>query len=69
MHDCLEMREGIKDRRNRLIVKCLVCSKYELQVRKMSANNHLPIEIGVRVDGKGRLKHVVDHLSSSAAIR
>ena len=39
-HDCLEMREEIKDNRNGPIVKCLVCSKYELQVRKMSASNH-----------------------------
>ena len=47
-------------------MKCLVCSKYELQVRKVSPNNHLPIANGVRVDGKDRLKHVVDHLNSSA---
>ena len=66
MHDCPEMRNEIKDHRNRPIVKCLVCSKYELQVRKMSANNHLPIANGVRVDGKDRLKHIVDHLNSSA---
>ena len=65
-HDCFEMRKEIKDHRNRPIVKCLVCSKYELQVRKMSANNHLSIANGVRVDGKDRLKHVVDHLKSSA---
>ena len=65
-HDCLEMRKEIKDHRNRPIVKCLVCSKYELQVRKMSASNHLPIANGVRVDGKDRFKHVVDHLNSSA---
>ena len=64
--DCLEMKKEIKDHRNRPIVKCLVCSKYELQVRRMSANNHLPIANGVRVDGKDRLKYVVDHLNSSA---
>ena len=28
-HDCLEMRKEIKDHRNRPIVKCLVCSKYD----------------------------------------
>ena len=32
----------------------------------MSADNHLPIANGVLVDGKDRLKHVVDHLNSSA---
>ena len=65
-HDCLEIRKEIKDHRNPPIVKCLVCSKYELQVSKMNANNHLPIENGMRVDGKDRLKHVIDHLNSSA---
>ena len=65
-HDCLEMSKEIKGHRNRPIVKCLVCSKYELQVRKMSANNHLPIANGMCVDGKDGLKHVVDHLNSSA---
>ena len=65
-HDCLEMRKEIENHRNRTIVKFLVCSKYELQVRKMSANNHLSIANGVRVDVKDRLKHVVDHLNSSA---
>ena len=60
-HDCLEMRKEIKGQRNRPILKCLVCTKYELQVRKMSVSNYLPIANGTRVDGKDRLKHVVDH--------
>ena len=64
--DCLEMRKEIKGQRNRPILKCLVCSKYELQVRKISVSNHLPIANGMRVDEKDRLKHVVDHLNSSA---
>ena len=65
-HDCLDMRKEIKGQRNRPILKCLVCSKHELQVRKMSVSNHFPIENGMRVDGKDRLKHVVDHLNSPA---
>ena len=65
-NDCLEMRKEIKDQENRLILKCLVCSKYEFQVCKMSANSHLPITNGVRVEGKDRLKHAVDHLNSPA---
>ena len=64
--DCLKMRKEIKGQRNRPILKFLVCSKYELQVRKMSVSNHLPIANGMRVDGKDRLKHVVDHLNSPA---
>ena len=63
------MRKEIKGQRNRPILKCIFCSKYELQVRKMSANNHLPIANGVRVDGKDRLKHVVDHLAYQEAMR
>ncbi len=63
---CLMLKKEIKDQRKRPTVTCLLCNKYELQVRKMTSNCQLPIANGVRVDGKDRLKHVVDHLLSPA---
>lgn len=63
---CLVLKKEIKDQRKRPTVTCLLCNKYELQVRNMISNCQLPIANGVRVDGKDRLKHVVDHLLSHA---
>ncbi|CAB3977527.1 E3 SUMO- ligase KIAA1586-like isoform X2, partial [Paramuricea clavata] len=63
---CLVLKKEIKDKRKRPTVTCLLCNKYEFQVRKMTSNCQLPIANGVRVDGKDRLKHVVDHLLSPA---
>ncbi len=62
---CLVLKKEIKDQRKRPTVTCLLCNKYELQVRKMTSNCQLPIAT-VRVDGKDRLKYLVDHLVSPA---
>ena len=45
---------------------CSVCKEYENQVTQLSANGRLPMASGIRVDGKERLKFVVDHLMSRA---
>ena len=64
--NCLVLKKELKDQRKRPIVTCLLCNKYELQARKLTTNRQLPIAYGVRVDGKDRLKHVVDYLLSPA---
>ena len=64
--ECLELTKEIKDNRHRPLIKCLLCSKYEMEVRRFASNARVPLACGVRVDGKDRLCYVVDHLSSPA---
>ena len=47
-------------------MKCSLCSKYEMEVRKFANNGRIPLACGVCVDGKDRLSNVVDHLFSPA---
>ena len=65
---CLEV--GRKDQRgpNRQgpVVTCLLCTKYELEVKRYATNGRIPVGSGVRIDGKDRLRLLVDHLLSSA---
>ena len=53
------------DKRNRLVIACLLCQKYEAEVTRYTINGRLPIASGVRADGKERLKSVIDHLEST----
>ena len=50
--ECLELTKEIKDNRQRPLIKCLFCSKYEMEVRKLASNGRVPLACGVRVDGK-----------------
>ncbi len=43
-----------------------LCKKYEEQVLKFSVNERLLMAFGVRIDGKEKLKWIVDHLESPA---
>ena len=43
-------------------MKCSLCSKYKLEVRKFANNGQIPFARGICVDGKDRLRWVVDHL-------
>ena len=65
---CLEL--GRKDqrgqKRRRPVVTCLLCSKYDLEVKRYATNGRIPVASGVWVDGKDRLRLLVDHLLSSA---
>ena len=64
--DCLGLAKEVKDNRQRPVIKCLLCSKNEMEVRKFANNGRIPLPCGVRVDGKDRLSNVVDHLFSPA---
>ena len=52
--ECLELTKEIKDNRQRPLIKCLFCSKYEMEVRKLASNGRVPLACGVRVDGKDK---------------
>ena len=52
----------MKDKKRRQLMKCSVCKEYVNQVILCSAKGRLPMASGIRVDGKGQLKCVVDHL-------
>ena len=64
--DCLELAKEIKDNRQRPVIKCLLCNKYEMEVKRFANNGRIPLAWGVRVDGKDRLRNVIDHLFSPA---
>ena len=64
-NDCLAMKKQFVDKRNRLVIACLLCQKYEAEVTRYTINGRLPIASGVRADGKERLKSVTDHLEST----
>ena len=51
---CLDLRREEKDKRQRLLMSCLLCRKYEGQVIKFTSNEQLPISAGIHVDGKDR---------------
>jgi len=63
---CLEVRYERKDKRQRPIMKCLVCNQLEMHVRRFTVNGRIPVAQGIRVDGKDRLRLIVDHLCSAA---
>ena len=50
--DCLEVTREVKDKQQRLVMKCLLCSKYELEVRRFANNEQIPLASGICVDGK-----------------
>ena len=56
----------MKDKKRRQLMTCSVCKEYENKVAQFSANGRLPMASGIRVDGRERLKCVVDHLVSRA---
>ena len=63
---CLKIKTEMKDKKRRQLMTCSVCKEYENKVIQFSANGRLPMASGIRVDGKERLKCVVDHLVSRA---
>ena len=63
---CLEVKTEMKDKKRRQLMTCSLCKEYENKVTQFSANGRLPMASGIRVDGKERLKCVVDHLMSRA---
>jgi len=63
---CLEIKTEMKDKKRRQLMTCSVCKEYENKVIQFSANGRLPMASGIRVDGRERLKCVVDHLVSRA---
>ena len=62
----MEVKKELKDKKQRPVMTCLVCNKYEYEVRKLASNGRIPVAGGIRVDGKNRLKLIVDHLLSPA---
>ena len=61
-NDCLAMRKQFVDIKNRLVIACLTCQKYESEVKRCAINGRLPFASGVRADGTESLKIVLDHL-------
>ena len=64
---CLKIHTEMKNKKRRQVMTCCVrnmCKKYEEQVVKFSVNGRLPMASGVRIDGKEKLKWVIDHLES-----
>ena len=59
---CLEIETEMKDKKQQQLMTCSVCTEYENKVTQFSANGRLPMASGIRVDGKERLKCVVDHI-------
>ena len=59
------MKKQFVDKRNRLVIACLLCQKYEAEVTRYTSNGRLPSASGVRADGKERLKSFIDHLEST----
>ena len=48
--------------KTRTLIKSLVCSEFEEEVRCYGKNNKIYIAEGVRCDDEKKLKHVIDHL-------
>ena len=64
---CLELRREAQkgQQRRRPVITCMLCSEYELEVKRFAVNGRIPIVRGIRVDGKDRLRTLIDHLFSS----
>ena len=45
---CLEVRYERKDKRQRPIMKCLVCKQLEMHVKRFTVNGRIPVAQGIR---------------------
>ena len=61
---CLKILTEMKNKKRRQVMTCELCKKYEVQVAKFSVNRRLLMASEVRIDGKEKLKWVIDHLES-----